>query len=46
MMAGVLCLFTVGFGCLAPRRRKIKAPQGMNLGELKDVKQLAPAVAL
>ena len=25
---------------------RIKAPQGMNLGELKDVKQLAPAVAL
>ena len=25
---------------------RIKAPQGMNLGELKNVKQLAPAVAL
>jgi hypothetical protein len=31
---------------LVPRRRKRKAPQGINLGELKNMKQLAPAVAL
>jgi len=31
---------------LAPRRRKRKAPQEVDLRELKNMKQLAPAAAL
>jgi len=43
MMAGVLRLFTAGLGASAQKK---KSSPGMNLGELKNAKQLAPAAAL
>lgn len=42
-MAGVLWLLIVGLGASAQKK---KSSQGINLGELKNVKQLAPAAAL
>ena len=42
MMAGVLCLLIVGLSASAQKN----SPGDENLGELKNVKQLAPAAAL